>query len=182
MFPGPTDIPKGRADGGSVVVGRPLDIRHSLLAQELPDGTGSLDGKVFAFRVEPSLIKAFNQQGSRSHACQEHVLVEREGVGVVGVFVIGPAEPVPERDNLGRDRLSEITFGERYSPTSGLDRHAIEGYYFDARFAKNLSNLMHSVLSGEEIDFQKAADFINLQLVTVSKCWRSVCAKLERLA
>jgi len=68
---------------------------------------------------------------------------------------------------------------DQYSTTGKVP---IEGYYFDARFAKNLSNLMHSVLSGEEIDFQKAADFINLQLVTVSKCWRSVCAKLERLA
>ena len=57
----------------------------------------------------------------------------------------------------------------------------IGGFYFDARYAKNLSNLMHDVINGKEKDFKKAAEFINLQLITASKCWRTICAKLYEI-
>ncbi len=68
---------------------------------------------------------------------------------------------------------------EKYHTTGKVP---IGGYYFDARYAKNLSVLMHKIRSGNETNYQKAADFINLQLITASKCWRSVCAKLESIA
>ena len=112
---------------------------------------------------------------------KERKLFERDVGPEDEEFFLEPKEKVKWdlMTELGRCLKSLDRSIDQYGSTGKVP---IEGYYFDARFVRNLSNLMHSVLSGEEIDFQKAADFINLQLVTVSKCWRSVCAKLERLA
>ena len=122
MLPGPTDVAKGRADGRRVVVGRPLDVRHPFLAQELPHRASGLDSQVLPFRVKPRLVKALHEQGPGSDAGKEHVLVERQGVRIVGVLVIGAAKPMAERDHLGGDRLAEIPLREGHSTSSGLDR------------------------------------------------------------
>ena len=54
----------------------------------------------------------------------------------------------------------------------------IAGYPFHVRYAKNLSECMHRVISGDETDYERASNLIVLQLIASSKDWRKVSAIL----
>ena len=90
-------ISQVRTDGRGIEIGRIRNIWEGGFAVDLPRRRGCFAGQIFAFRVEPRIVKSGDQQFPRCHRGRQQMLVERQQFRrILRVFIIRLAIPVTE--------------------------------------------------------------------------------------
>lgn len=60
---------------------------------------------------------------------------------------------------------------EEYEPAGKVP---ISGFYFDIRFVRKLSQVMHDILEDKNVNYHEVAELINSQLLAASNYWRRI--------